>query len=88
MIKTFRKKPVKIEGVLWDGENIEECKEFLGDSFIGARTERHIGGRRYLTIETLHGEAIVEKGDYILKSVMGDFYPCEKNVLENTYEEV
>ncbi|WP_306802689.1 hypothetical protein [Heyndrickxia coagulans] len=39
-----------------------------------------------LTIETLEGELKANKGDYIIKGVQGEFYPCKPDIFEKTYE--
>lgn len=41
-----------------------------------------------LTIHTLEGNMIASKGDYIIKGVNGEFYPCKPDIFEKTYEEV
>jgi hypothetical protein len=39
-------------------------------------------------IETLEGQMIIGKGDYIIKGIKGEFYPCKPDIFEATYEEV
>lgn len=41
-----------------------------------------------IAIDTLEGTMIVDYGDYIIKGVKGEFYPCKPDIFEQTYEEV
>ena len=76
----FRKKPVVIEAIQWTAENREEIAEFLGDA------RRKVPGNP-LQIYTLEGIMNVSVGDYIIKGIKGEFYPCKPDIFELTYEE-
>ena len=80
MIKTFVKKPIPISAVKWDGTNEEEIAAFCGATAV---IEDGV-----LTIHTLEGDMRARKDDYIIKGVRGEFYPCERTIFEETYEEV
>ena len=91
----YRKKPVVIEAVQWTGKNHREMFDFLtgkidkpietsGENFY-IDHERVIGG---LVINTLEGEHFASIGDYIIKGVQGEFYPCKPDIFKETYEEV
>ena len=43
---------------------------------------------RHLRISTLEGAIDASKGDYIIKGVAGEFYPCKPDIFEKTYEKV
>ena len=83
----YRKKPVIIEAVQWD-ESHETLKK------IGCGRVSFSGHRdrpdecTNLRIETLEGAMAVSRGDYIIKGVKGEFYPCKADIFEMTYEEV
>lgn len=77
----YRKKPVEIEAIQWNGSNLEELV-----GFVGAKTIEMIGKTPY--IKTLEGKMMVSEGDYVIKSVEGEFYPCKPNIFEQTYEKV
>ena len=77
-----RKKPVTIECVKWDGENIEEIKAFAGSDYIGGENDCD----KKLVISTLEGDMLASVGDYIIKGVNGEFYPCKPDIFEKTYE--
>ena len=79
MMPKFRKKPVVIEAIQWTGDNKEEIKEFLGES------RRKIPGNG-LQIYTLEGIMDASIGDYIIKGVKGEFYPCKPDIFDLTYE--
>lgn len=85
----YRKKPVVVDAIQWNGENIEEVKNFVGDAlsfftWFNNRSKKEIE----LTISTLEGKLEVTVGDYIIKGVEGEFYPCKPNIFEKTYEMV
>ena len=80
MIKKYIKKPVQIEAVQWTGDNLEEIGEFTGSKAFIAYGE--------LIIPTLEGTHLAREGDYIIKGVQGEFYPCKSDIFAETYEEV
>ena len=77
----YRKKPVEIEAVRWTGENLEEIKGFAKGSLVRR-------GPVGITIDTLEGRMRADKGDYIIKGIAGEFYPCKPDIFKATYEEV
>ena len=89
----YRKKPVVIEAVQWNGLNLEEIKEFVGDSLIyEIRDAAWKVGKGapavYMEIKTLEGNHKCSIGDYIIKGVQGEFYPCKQDIFMQTYEQV
>lgn len=93
MIKTYRKKPVVITAIKYDGLNPYEVKDFCEGN---ARVEIYdaawragaAGARADIFIDTLEGTHHVSKGDYVIKGVNGEFYSCKPDIFEKTYEEV
>ena len=79
-IMKYRKKPVVIEAVQWTGENASEIHGFVGGKLLQVDGEIHI--------KTLEGVMHATKGDYIIKGVHGEFYPCKPDIFAETYEEV
>lgn len=80
----YRKKPVVIEAVLWDGNNPIDIASFCGEF---ARFDE----MKNLYITTLENEKNkfeVSKGDYIIKGIKGEFYACKPDIFEKTYEKV
>lgn len=82
----YRKKPVEINAIKWDGSNLEECVKFLGADYIGSCLDRCINGRAEIKIKTLEGMHIASKGDYLICGVKGEHYPCKPDIFDLTYE--
>lgn len=78
----YRKKPVEIEALQYTGDNISEICKFMHKDI------NHVMFSGHVYIETLEGVMKVSKGDYIIKGVEGEFYPCAKSIFEKTYEVV
>lgn len=76
----YRKKPVEIDAWQWDGENCSwlDAPEWL-------RVDHDDNG---FHIETLEGNMYVSPGDYIIRGVAGEIYPCKPDIFERCYEEV
>ena len=91
----YRKKPVEIEAVQWTGENRQEIFEFLAgprpattetyESNCYIDHSRVEGG---LVIITLEGEHVASIGDYIIRGVQGEYYPCKPDIFQQTYDVV
>ena len=77
----YRKKPVVIEAVKFTGKNYEEVQKFASGSL-------SLNNGNVLSIKTLEGEMLVSKGDYVIKGINGEIYPCKPDIFEKTYEEV
>lgn len=81
----FRKKPVVIEAIQWTGDNFEKIKEFSASGIISHLND-HNDNR--IAITTLEGIMIGSKGDWIIKGVKDEIYPCRADIFEATYEPV
>ena len=79
----YRKKPVVIEAVQYDGT--DESVDWLYPQLVSGEIGRNTQG---LFIKTLEGVMKAEIGDYIIKGVNGEFYPCKPDIFEATYEKV
>lgn len=82
----FRKKPVVIDAVQFDGENRREVLSFVypdlsEDALRGAEIMK-----LPVVISTLEGDMTASPGDWIIKGVKGEFYPCKPDVFTATYE--
>ena len=87
----YRKKPVVIDAFqLWkEGEDISDsfhkwCKEVSFKN--GEDWWVSLGDGRTITIPTLEGDMTAQPGDYIIKGIAGEFYPCKPDIFEATYE--
>lgn len=90
----YRKKPVVVEAVRWTGSNLEEIRNFVGSDLIEECVELFDIKRTLkemlvdIAIDTLEGTMRVDYGDYIIKGVKGELYPCKPDIFLKTYEEV
>ena len=80
----YRKKPIIIEAIQWDGNNIFEIMALM-------HPEKPVHVRRFLTndalgIKTLEGLMQADLNDWIIKGVKGEIYPCKPDIFEMTYE--
>lgn len=84
MIQKFRKKPIVIEAMQFDGfkETFNKICEWMNAEYDSN------GDNTYIIIKTLEGEMKAERNDWIIKGVKGEFYPCKPDVFEKTYEKV
>ena len=78
----YKKRPVVIEALQFYPESLAEVCKFVGKSIVVASTLPHI------TIVTLEGNMKAMPGDWIIKGVNGEFYPCKPDIFEKTYEKV
>ncbi len=89
----YKKKPVIIDALQWTGLNLTEIMDFVGKDLI---VETYDAGYQAgtiplavgLKIRTLEGDMNVSVGDYIIKGVQGEFYPCKPDIFKETYEPV
>ena len=96
-MQKFRKKPVVIEAVELTKDNVKDCLKLIHglkdviigdvkiamDDAIGIALQRNC---RY--IQTLEGSMKANFGDWIIKGISGEFYPCKPDIFEKTYESV
>lgn len=82
----YRKKPVVIEAFQWTGDVSQtEDPKWIVDAI---KTGKVIVGKNLVQIETLEGVMEAKSGDWIIKGVKGEIYPCKPDIFEATYEEV
>ena len=87
-IKKFRKKPVIIEAIQFKGTNYLEVAKFLKKDLEGAKFDRNGKQCVSFSIYTLEGVMKVEIGDWVIKGVKGEYYPCKPDIFKKSYEEV
>jgi hypothetical protein len=83
MIGFYRKKPVTIEAVRFERHNEVKIAEWCGGLLA---TERTPNESTFIAIPTLEGTMQAALGDWIIKGVNGEFYPCKPDIFEKTYE--
>ena len=87
----YKKKPVIIDAIQWTGGNMVEIADFAKgfakfDEIRQGDSENNIPAQYDLSIQTLEGTMQASRGDYIIKGVNGEFYPCKPDIFEKTYE--
>lgn len=81
----FRKKPVLIEAIRYTGVNDPRMADY--EQFVGRPLEvRNLDNVLCIVIPTLEGEHIASPGDWIIRGVKGEHYPCKPDIFEQTYE--
>lgn len=88
-IKLYRKKPVEIEARQWTGDSgsTYEIKWWTEQHHAALYEISPLGDEdNTLLIGTLEGNMTVRKGDYIIKGVKGEFYPCREDIFLETYD--
>lgn len=88
MKKVYRKKPVEIEAIQFEDtpEVLSELSDFISNQDL--RVDYKDPENPVIKIETLEGVMKASVGDYIIKGVNGEFYPCKPDIFNKTYEEV
>lgn len=92
MIQKYRKRPVEIEAVRVTPDNVDEVARWCGgrvvreskpsdpsDVYVALQIPTLEG---VMTAQTYHG------GDYLIRGVAGEFYPCKPDIFDATYEPV
>jgi hypothetical protein len=85
----FRKKPVVIEAELYTGENGYQIQRWSDNAAMPSPVLEPSADNpkgSYLQIKTLEGVMIGNPGDYIIRGVSGEFYPCKPDIFAKTYE--
>ena len=94
-MKKYRKKPVVVEAMQFrlGVTKRSEILAFCPNANVGAPFDIHTGETddldiRWVAIDTLEGVMEARDGDWIIKGVKGEFYPCKPDVFEASYEAV
>lgn len=85
----YRKKPVEIEAIQFDGTpggavRVFDTFDIPGGKFV----PNYDLSRGTILIPTLEGNMLARQDDWIIKGVKGEFYPCQDGIFEATYEPV
>ena len=85
MTERYRKKPVVIEAMQLVGENAAEVAAWCGGLVESADCSGD-GPLYVVRIDTLEGSMIAGLGDYVIRGVKGEFYPCKPDIFEQSYD--
>jgi len=80
----FRKKPVVIEAMQWDGTR-ESYEDIARWSNLAVQWSVSASA---LLINTLEGTLAASRSDWIIRGVKGEFYPCKPDIFEATYDPI
>lgn len=82
----YKKKPVIIDAMKFTWDNYPEVRSWMQD--LGA-IDSHFGkSGKDMIIKTLEGNMIAANGDWIIRGIKGEFYPCKPDIFDATYESV
>ncbi len=79
MVRKFRRKPLILEVVQFDGTNHDEVRAFCGSDKVSVVADT-------FEILTLEGVMRGRVGDYIVRGIAGEFHAVQKEIFEKTYE--
>ena len=83
-VRYFRKRPVTIEAMqITDATSVLDIEEWINNPATGYQTNPPT-----VWIDTLEGRMEGRQGDWIIKGVNGEFYPCKDEIFVKTYQEV
>jgi len=83
VMRTYVKRPVEVQAVEWNGDN--DVYDFL-EEWSNGNVRRDT--RNLLLIQTFEGVMQAQIGDYIIRGIAGEFYPCKPDIFEQTYQVV
>ena len=85
----YRKKPVLVEARVLTKENVNEIAGWCGGDATSENVLNGVGRNGLaMVIYTLEGAMTAREGDYIIKGVAGEFYPCRGDIFQDTYEDI
>ena len=84
----YRKKPIVIEAMFFNGQNGEMVAEWCGGRLYAPHNGPYALDVPAIFIDTLEGSMEASPGDYVIKGIQGEFYPCKPDIFEATYEAV
>lgn len=87
MVWYYRKKPVRVQAVEFERNNFDEIVKFTDGAAHDFRIGKDLSVKSMCVIPTLEGNHIAREGDFIIKGVNGEFYPCKPDIFWKTYEE-
>ena len=81
----YRKKPVVIEAVQFTGDNFFDIARFIGHG-PEVLCNLELKDTDHPVIRTLEGNMTASPGDWVIKGINGEFYPCKPDIFEKTYD--
>ena len=88
-VNDYVKKPIVIQAIQLSEENAKEIEEWAGGDKLGYQlVSLEPGSKIFVSVYTLEGDMRADPGDWIIKGIKGEFYPCKNDIFEATYESV
>lgn len=95
-VQVFVKKPVQIQAIKFTYPPSKEFLDFVGNKISKLKKDRHPGSVATAVISTLESgdenshqvEHVITEGDWLIKGIKGEFYPCKSDIFEETYQEI
>lgn len=88
-MRKFRKRPVTIEAALVEHVgDAAEITAWCGGAEVSWEARQFMDGEKAIAITTLEGTMYADFGDWVIKGVAGEFYPCKPEIFASTYEAV
>lgn len=89
MVMKYRKKPVEIEAIQFTADaDVNEVEDGLFAWLDAELQDYWYDDENQIVIPTLEGEMRASVGDWIIRGVQGEFYPCKPDIFEQTYDAV
>lgn len=82
----YRKKPIEVEAIQFDGYNHDEIKSWSNGKVVSAKAWKP--NYCQLEVHTLEGVMDINIGYFVIKGIEGEFYPCKESIFLKTYEAV
>lgn len=91
-MKLFKKKTETVEAVQWTGLNLSEVTEFTGNKcdvfHKPSDPDNHISESTIITVQTIEGDTLLQKYDYVIKTNENDFYVCKPFIFNYNFEPI
>ena len=91
----YRKKPIVVEAIQWNGKNLSEIMKFIGSEFTYEDNTDYLTNKfiyyyqeNYLSVHNSQEYLTIEYGDYIIREIDGEYNRCKQYKFENEYEVV
>ena len=81
----YRKRPVTVEAIRYTGKNFKRIRNWIGSH---CATLMITKPTLPIVIMTLEGHMLCRVGDWVIKGIHGEFYPCKNEIFKKTYERV
>ncbi len=86
MFEDYVKKPVTVQAMKFNGteEQVYYLQKTIGKDFIDGRNAEE-NYRKMYSIKTLEGEMEITKGDFVIRGIKGEYYPCKPDIFDSCY---